>query len=116
MRCSFVGWVRAWLAVLAWLVAASCGASPAPGGEARVTIGVGALTLPGLVDAEYTLRVKQAGGGLVWERTLRASAYGDGTSLAYVGPCDADPAAQRNRVELEVERLFDASGEVAASA
>ena len=107
---------RAGLVVLAGLIAAGCGAEAPERGGAQVAIGVGALNLPGLVDAEYTLRVKQAGGGLVWERTLRASAYGDGTSLAYVGPCDADPAAQPNRVELEVERLFDASGEVPASA
>ena len=105
-------------AVVASLVAAAalaaCGA-PAPEPAARVAVRVAPLDLPGLVDVAYDLSVESGAGGVVWSRAgLRASAYGDGTSLSYVGACDADPGAQPNVVKLSIAGLYDASGLVPA--
>lgn len=77
----------------------------------QVSVTVAPLTLPGVADVAYDLRVTTAGGATVWQRAgVRASAFGDGTGLTYVGPCDASPAAQPNTVSLTVAALYDAQG------
>jgi len=91
-------------------LASGCIAERSPD-DGRLSVEVAPLTLPGLTDVAYDLRVVNDLGDTVWERTaLRASAYGDGTSLSYVGACDADPSAQPNTVELTVATLYDADG------
>jgi len=80
-----------------------------PGG--RLAIDVAPLSLTGISDATYTLRVVNRLGDEVWTKTITSSSYGDGAGAAsYVGPCDGDPAAQPNTVELTVDELRDASG------
>ncbi|PKN56912.1 MAG: hypothetical protein CVU56_13805 [Deltaproteobacteria bacterium HGW-Deltaproteobacteria-14] len=79
-----------------------------------MAVAVQALELPDIVDVIYHLRVEATDGAPVWERTVRASDFGAGGGLTYVGPCDADPDAQPNRVLLDVVDLEDASGPLAA--
>ncbi|TNF38224.1 MAG: hypothetical protein EP329_01065, partial [Deltaproteobacteria bacterium] len=113
VRCGIGAGALAWVAALGSAGCTSGGSAPV----GRVAVAVAPLTLPGLTDVAYDLRVVNGLGGTVWERTdLRASAYGNGTSLAYVGSCDADPAAQPNTVELSVATLYDAGGALAADA
>jgi len=76
-----------------------------------VAIEVAPIELVGVGDAEYDLRVTTDDGAVVWERSaMRATAYGDGQALSYVGPCDADAASQPNRVEVTLTALFDDEG------
>ncbi|TNF32040.1 MAG: hypothetical protein EP329_11335 [Deltaproteobacteria bacterium] len=107
------------LAAVAVTLLAACGEKAAapevPG--ARVAIAVAPLDLPGLVDVSYDLTVTNGGGDVVWSRTgLRASEHGNGTSLSYVGPCDAAADVQPNTVALSIASLEDASGTLAADA
>ncbi len=100
----------------ALLVAPACAdKSPLPGeqGSTRLQVAVAPLDLPGIDQATYTLRVHNAGGALVWEKTgLTSTQYGDGRgSLTYVGPCDADQSP--NSVTLILESL--STGGVALS-
>ncbi|MCA9517220.1 MAG: calcium-binding EGF-like domain-containing protein, partial [Myxococcales bacterium] len=98
------------------LLLAACSAGGRPSGDrARVAIDVAPLALDGVTDAEYAVTVTNGAGGagaLVWSRTLRASAYGDGRgALAYVGPCDATTGGT-NSVTVELLRLWDGADEV----
>ncbi|TNF37569.1 MAG: hypothetical protein EP329_02795, partial [Deltaproteobacteria bacterium] len=101
-----------------WIIAAAvtlgaCSdvAPDVPGAGGEVAIAVAPITLTGVGDAEYGLRVTTSGGEVVWERSgMRASAYGNGQALSYVGPCDADPASQPNRVEVTLTALYDDLG------
>jgi|GEM_PF-1794421 len=87
------------------------GGVPTPVADGEIAIEIAPISLAGIGDAEYDLRVRTSGGALVWERLgMRASEYGDGRALSYVGPCDADPAAQPNRVEVSLTALFDEEG------
>jgi len=99
--------------VLASTVAAGCAGAPEDGvidGPA-VSIAVAPLDLPSVGDADWGLRVLNDSGDVVWERpSLLASSYGNGQSLAYVGPCDADPDEQPNRVELTLNGLYATGG------
>jgi hypothetical protein len=101
------------LAVYATL-AGCIGAGPTPP-RGRVAIAVAPLSLPGVVDADYTLTVTNAAGGAgetVWTKALSSRGYGDGAgSLSYVGTCDAE--AGINTVTLRLDALYDASGELA---
>lgn len=91
---------------------AACGERAPDGPSGRLSVAVQPLTLAGVRDATYTLRVK-AGGQVVWEqRHLSSTRYGDGRGgLAYVGTCDASGAA--NTVELEIESLDFGAGPTA---
>ncbi len=101
---------------LAALLFGCLDAEPPPtdaGGDSVVTIEVAPLTLDGVTDADYTIRVTNApngGGDVVWERTsLTSSQYGDGAgSLSYVGPCDADTVG--NSVTLTLVGLSEGNG------
>jgi len=87
-----------------------CGQGEPPTPTGRVAVAVAPLSLPGIVDADYTLTVDN-GSETVWTRDLSSSGYGDGAgSLSYVGTCDAD--AGTNTVTLTLTALHDASGEV----
>ena len=99
------------LGTLGSLSVAGCSSSKGP----EVSVGVGALTLPGLADACYTLRVDNGDDEVVWERTgICADRFGDGrSSISYVGPCDASAGVSDNRVTLILESLHDAAGEIA---
>jgi len=77
--------------------------------DARLAIGVAPLSLPGVVDVDYRVRVLNSDGAVVWERSLSSSRFGDAAGgVSYVGSCDA--TASPNRVELEVEALHTAAG------
>jgi|GEM_PF-2332823 len=94
-------------------LSAGCGerAEPAPEPGARVAIAVAPLELPGLVDVTYDLSVINDDDDVVWTRSgMLASDFGDGTSLSYVGPCDAAGDVQPNTVALTVVSLHDANG------
>ncbi|MCB9734178.1 MAG: hypothetical protein H6745_16395 [Deltaproteobacteria bacterium] len=98
------------LAVLGLAACSEGGApAPAPASEGRLALGVQALTFPDVGDVAYHVAVRSALGP-VWEADLRASRYGDGQSLSYVGPCDGSPAAQPHTVALRVDALYDAGG------
>ncbi|TNF32061.1 MAG: hypothetical protein EP329_11280 [Deltaproteobacteria bacterium] len=89
----------------------ACAGAPGdvPGG--RLAIDVAPLSLTGLADATYTLRVVNGLDQEVWVKTVTSTQHGDGAgAVSYVGPCDADPAAQPNRIELVVDGIADASG------
>ena len=87
-----------------------CGEQPHP--EARLAIDIAPLRLDGITDATWRLTVTTpASATPVWQRTITSSTYGDGRgSATYVGPCDASPAANPNRVSLELLELRDAGG------
>jgi len=78
----------------------------------RVAIAVAPLSLAGVTDAEYTLRVSNGPNGTgdtVWTEAVSAQRHGDGAgSIAYVGPCDASTGV--NTVTLTLTALRDASG------
>ncbi|MCA9514516.1 MAG: hypothetical protein KC635_06205 [Myxococcales bacterium] len=99
--------------VAACAALAACGDAAAPGvGSPGVTVAIAPLTLDGVVDAEYRVRVA-AGGEVVWERVLTSGAYGDGAGgVSYVGPCDASFAT--NDVTVTLLSLRDATGPLAA--
>ena len=101
--------------------AAACAGDPAaaPAGRA-LAITIAPLDLAGVVDATWTLTVKNESGATVWTRTITAGAYGDGAgSVSYVGPCDADDdpnadGAATNRVELALVALAGEDGPLTA--
>ena len=98
------------------VLALGCGGSEdRPSGPAgRLAIEVAPLTLDGVIDAEYTVTVRNGPGGsgeVVWERRVTSAQFGDGAgSLSYVGPCDA--ATGVNTVTLQLHDLWDAGGEI----
>ena len=88
-------------AVAAVCLVSACDASPRPAAE--LSLAVSPLTLPGLTEAVYDVRVARgtpdaahgvdsdAPAATVWARTLSSTAYGGPAgALSYVGPCDAD--------------------------
>ncbi|TNF30989.1 MAG: hypothetical protein EP329_12940, partial [Deltaproteobacteria bacterium] len=88
---------------------------PIAGREGAVAIEVAPLSLDGVTDAAYTIRVTNApngGGEVVWERSaLTSSQYGDGGgSLSFVGPCDAETGT--NSVTLTLEALYQGVGDL----
>lgn len=80
----------------------------------RFAVTVTPLSLSGVSDAFYTLRVWNGATppALVWEQEhLRSQRYGDGKgSLAYVGTCDAGDGVADNTVELVLEKLVGPGG------
>ena len=93
------------------LVAALLAACGAPSDESvrGLAVTVTPLTLPGVGEAVYTLRVLSRD-GLVWEgEHLSSDRYGDGVgALSYVAPCDA--GANPHTVELVLEDLRSTDG------
>ncbi|PKN56114.1 MAG: hypothetical protein CVU56_17920 [Deltaproteobacteria bacterium HGW-Deltaproteobacteria-14] len=78
-----------------------------------MAITVAPLSLAGVTNAAYTIRVTNAAGGggeVVWERSsLESDQFGDGAgSLSFVGPCDAQ--AGTNSVQLTLEALYEGNG------
>ena len=99
---------RPWSWVLAVGLLACSGQEPGPVSDdgPRLRVAVGALSLSGVTDVVYQVTVRNTATppGLVWDRTLRSSVYGDGAgSLTYVGPCDASTGT--NTVHLELVEL-----------
>ena len=76
----------------------------------RVAVEVGSLGLADLSDAIYTLSVRGAD-GVVWERQVASSRYGDGDGTLYLD-ATCDPEAGPNTVTLVLEALHDARGYV----
>jgi hypothetical protein len=84
---------------------------PGPVGspDAAVEIRVGALNLEGVGEVVWDLEVDNGRDEVVWQRRITSSGYGDGAgSAAYVGPCDADPAADENTVKVWVVGAYAA--------
>lgn len=92
------------------ILCASC--SEVSGPEPRLAIEIAPLRLDGITDATWRLTVTTpASPTPVWQRTLTSSDYGDGRgSASYVGPCDASPGANPNRISLELLELRDTTG------
>jgi len=96
------------------LLLGACSSGEEPKDTGRVSVAVAPLSLEGVSDACYDLRVLQGalpGGAPVWSQTgLCADRYGDGSgSLTYVGTCDATaPEGQvaKNTVELVMRSLW----------
>ncbi|TNF32176.1 MAG: hypothetical protein EP329_11040 [Deltaproteobacteria bacterium] len=75
-----------------------------------VAIDVAALNLQGVGDVVWDIEVENGATtpSVVWQRRLTSSGYGDGAgSASYVGPCDADPAANPNTVKVWVVGVYD---------
>ena len=92
---------------------ASCIDGGSTAGDTGLAIEVAPLSLDGVSDASYTIRVTNAADGagqVVWERTaLTSSQYGDGAgSLSFVGTCDASTAT--NSVTLTLDALYGDGG------
>lgn len=101
--------IQSYLAVvgaLSSLLVVACNSKPeAPAGP-TVGIEIAPLELAGIDDAQYEITVRNKGGGLVWQRSVTSSQFGDSKgAIAYVGPCDASPGANPNRVQLVVQSL-----------
>jgi|GEM_PF-2417620 len=108
-----------WLAPALLAISAAVGvgcdssASPSSGATGTLSIEVAPLNLAGVGDAEYTVRVSNAGGGagqVIWEKSgLLSTRYGDGAgSLTVVGPCDADTGI--GSVTVTLDGLYDGGG------
>ena len=95
-----------------------CLAGPvgSPSSGAGIAVAVAPLSLPGVTNARYHLRVANASGDVVIDLDLTADRYGDGAGgVAYVAPCDADD--NDNSVQLTLLDLYGgASGDVALPA
>jgi len=87
-------------AVVFVCVLAACGQSEAPG--PRIEVAVAPLTLDGIKDAVWDVRVSNGVAEVVWERRITSARYGDGAgALTYVGPCDASsPAHAPHTIDL----------------
>ncbi|TNF38626.1 MAG: hypothetical protein EP329_00045 [Deltaproteobacteria bacterium] len=98
--------------LFALLALAGCGAESAPSTDApvdgpAVAIDIAALNLQGVGDAVWDIEVDNGGGGVVFQRRITSSGYGDGGgSASYLGPCDADPAVAENTVKVWVVGLY----------
>lgn len=85
--------------------------------DGQVAITIAPLDLSSLVDVAYDLSVENSQGQVVWTRPgIRASDFGNGTGLAFVGPCDADPTVQPNVVKVDIVALYDVDGLVPSTA
>ncbi|TNF31852.1 MAG: hypothetical protein EP329_11685 [Deltaproteobacteria bacterium] len=97
------------------LLATACDAAFVAPPSGRLELRVAPLSLPGIVDADYTLTVTNGAGGsgdVVWTRDLTSQQHGDGAgSLSFVGTCDASTGT--NTVTLTLTALYDAAGVVA---
>jgi hypothetical protein len=89
------------------------GAPPGTSGS-NLALAVQALAFAEVGDIAYHVSVESPLGP-VWEADLLASRYGDGTSLSYVGPCDASPEAQPQTIALRVDALYDTQGALISS-
>ena len=98
------------------LIVAACAADTSPE-NARgfagpgVEITAAALNLQGVGDVVWDLEVVNhvSPAQSVWQRRVTSSAYGDSAgSASYVGPCDADDAANPNTVRVWVVGVYDA--------
>ena len=79
------------------------------GPAGSLALDVAALALEGVEEALWDLRVRNgaASSATVFAARLASTRYGDGAgSVSYVGPCDADPAAWDNVVELPLAGLY----------
>jgi len=91
------------LAVGIALGACSNSNGPEQPDSARVAVNVSPLSLPGVTDVSYSLTLRDAAHAEVWTHAVTSKAFGDGAGgLAYVGPCDADPAKNPHTVELTI--------------
>jgi hypothetical protein len=130
--------MRIGFAVVALTLLAAC-ASERPG-ERGLEVRVSPLSLPGIGDACFDLRVTNGAAGagdVVWTRgtpglnggvpdpgAICSDRYGDGRGdITWVGPCDAsgqldlDPQGERiNSVTLWFDGLYDAGGAYLAPA
>jgi len=91
----------------------ACGADSAPTDPTadgpRVAIDVAALNLQGVGDVVWDLQVESPS-GVVWQRRVTSSGYGDGAgSASYVGSCDADPANPVNTVSVWVVGVYQSA-------
>jgi hypothetical protein len=101
------------LCVASVLAFAACGAETAVSGSdgPAVEIDVAALSLAGVGDVVWDLEVVNGATtpSSVWQRRITSSSYGDSAgSAAYVGPCDADSAANPNTVRVWVVGVYGA--------
>ncbi|TNF28452.1 MAG: hypothetical protein EP329_17850 [Deltaproteobacteria bacterium] len=98
--------------VILGAVAVGCGAPVGTdwaGQGPSVAVAVSPLSLAGVGDAIWDLRVVNGASQTVSDARLSSSRYGDGAgSLGYVGPCDADPTggANVNTVELALVGVY----------
>ncbi|MCA9515435.1 MAG: hypothetical protein KC635_10860 [Myxococcales bacterium] len=107
---------RALVASFALLGAGGCvaeGGAPltSDDGGGHVAVSVAALSLPGVHDAVWDLRVATGASAetTVVTKRLTASGYGDGVaSASYVAPCDAS-AVGDNTVELRLIGIYNAT-------
>jgi hypothetical protein len=76
----------------------------------RVAVEVASLGLTDLSDAVYTVSV-QGAGGVVWERQVASSRFGDGDGTLWLEAA-CDPEAGPNTVTLVLDALYDARGDV----
>ncbi|TNF38079.1 MAG: hypothetical protein EP329_01455 [Deltaproteobacteria bacterium] len=98
------------------LVVAGCTTGTAPDGTddfdgPGVEITAAALNLEGVGDVVWDLEVVNGATtpSTVWQRRVTSSGYGDSAgSASYVGPCDADAAANPNTVRVWVVGVYDA--------
>lgn len=108
------GWCALCTATVSTFVGACVGDGPAP--TASLGVSVAPLTLSGVTEACYDLRVTNAPAGAgetVWSRSeICSSRYGDGGgAVSFVGTCDASTGVD-NTVELALVRLEDAGGSI----
>ncbi len=102
--------MKAWTTVLALglCIAPACGDADLGVDDAtsQVEIAVAPLSLDGVDDATYTLRVLNGDDTLVWERVVSSGQFGDGAgSVSYIGPCDADPDAADNTIQVVLNEI-----------
>lgn len=78
------------------------------GGQGTLALSVGALTEADVSDACYSITVDN-GSGVVWSQdSLCSSDFGSGTSISYVGICDATTGT--NTVTIDLVSLLDNDG------
>jgi len=101
--------------VVAMWALTGCGEAAAPTEASldgpRLSVDVAALNLTGVGDVVWDVEVSNGAStpAVVWQRRLSSSGYGDGAgSASYVGPCDADAAAQPNTVRVWVVGAYSA--------
>jgi hypothetical protein len=75
---------------------------------ARIALSVAPLTLPGVTNACWGVRVENEANELVWERaSLCADQFGNGEGdISYVGPCDASLGNAMHTITLTLVDLY----------